>query len=504
MSARASLVLLLGLSLTACGAFPFGARGVTTVSPWQAAARRAPLLSGRVVPPGLRLQATEASDILLDAIVSLSERDGKVRAAGLTAPDGSFALFRSADGFTPAPATDYLLEAYNRLPGSLRWAGLRTVVRRSDDGQRWRSVSGDPIVLSVETTALAQLYEEDPLLGFAGVEDRFAGGVLSAPPGYDPAVVAARAADTGVRLRDGADPAGQNVYRGQVSITSDADCAAYRDYDAIEGNLIVSGPGVTALDLPRLKRLNGFFLLDGCSNLTSLQGLGNLRSILYAQFHAAGLTSLAGLEKLEFTYGFQLDALPALASLHGPTALRAFTQLMIHDCPSLRSLAGLEQAKLSDMLIIENAPILESVTGVGFASEPTLVGISNAPVLRDLSALAGITALRQGLQLANCPALETLAGLEGLREAGALYLQHLPALHDAAPLSALRRLGSLNVDDTGLAGLAPLGGLEGFDGPLRVVNNAALCGFDPAVLWPAFWGALSGTAEVANNGGSCP
>lgn len=115
-------------------------------------------LHGRVESIPRRVQAL-VSDIAAGATVSLIEpTSGRTLATTVSTPTGGFIL-KFSDDFEPVVGEPYILEAVKGLPvgGKANRAGapgarVRTVVNYTGG---WRSLSGDSIVISRATTAVA-------------------------------------------------------------------------------------------------------------------------------------------------------------------------------------------------------------------------------------------------------------------------------------------------------------------------------------------------------------
>lgn len=470
---KRALPLLCALLLAACATLPAPAPR----APVSMTVRSVPIVSGRLrlpAPPARRL-LSEPSDLLASAIVSLIDADGNTRVTGLVAPDGTFTLTRSTDGFEPVAGALYTIEAINRIAGDEggNWGALRTVGKRLANGT-WESLSGaGPVELSLQTTILARIMDGDPAATFDALEGKAAGGALApfstANGTYDAVFFADEEAKVSAAYAEGSDPAGERVYHGDVTITKQSDFAQWRDYDAIGGVLQIDGssspPGdeITAIALPRLKRVTGLGLVvNNCPGVTSLAGLGNLRSCIYMVLVNVGITSLAELDKLKLPSNLGLGDCANLSDL-SRLAGATYQVFQLQNLPQVTSLPPIS----AKSVLLWGMPQVTSLAGVRVLEDPQAsLSVQEMDGLQSLAGLA-IAPTINSLYVRKNAALTSLAGLEGLTGfAGGyqyLIIQENPVLADASALSNVTAMNGMTIN---------------------LNDNPALC-LNASELWPA-------------------
>jgi hypothetical protein len=176
---------------------------------------------------------------------------------------------------------------------------------------------------------------------------------------------------------------------------------------------------VDAMTLSELPWLNlaGFHELvvralniDGCPNLTSLQGLGSGVSVehlnLSGNEHMSSLNDLpwGGLKGL---YLQELDQLSSLSALSGVVSLRYLTLYLL---PTLSNLHGLEQLHdVSEFLTFEGLPQISSLSELGALRSVGQLSL-RALGIEDLDGLLSLTRV-DGLTITGNPRLSSLAPL---------------------------------------------------------------------------------------------
>jgi hypothetical protein len=350
------------------------------------------LLRGRVLLPRFGLTATP-SDVADRAMVVLSAGAGPL-ATGLADQNGTFTLYQPsspAAPFQPTSGYFYSLEVLKRVPtaGSGLLLSLRTFLKW--DGSKWLSVSGDSIVVSLLTTAVALFQFDDESSDFdrtMGVVSGSDANAVAAFGVHSVLDLRARAAILGEMLTDDRDPGGGDsdyptaVHTGDVTITDAASLAAAQGYGKIVGNLTLSGSeaadvdlpnlvwvtgnvtdsnadGQTALRLPKLRRVDGSVTVAGSPTLTvvdlhKLTTVGQTLSV-------SGLSALADLQLQGLEMVGKDMAVANLGALTGWTSARlasvgqtltiegngALTSL---DLPALKSVGGLLQIRQNAQL----------------------------------------------------------------------------------------------------------------------------------------------------------
>lgn len=231
------------------------------------------VLTGRALVPGLRIQATSA-DLIGNAAVTLMDATGTVRAAGLTDAGGAFTLYQSTERFEAVVGAYYTLELSKRYgpPGDTRLLSMRTIVRR--EAHNWTSITGPSIAINPTTTAVAKLVAEGgatPAQVMATVSGVAFDDLL--PFGaYTADYLASRVAAVIDLLAVDADPGSvtDTVWRGDVCMVCDDDLSKYVHLTKIEGDFIIDGTTLTAINLPNLKLVTGTLQVANNASLTTI------------------------------------------------------------------------------------------------------------------------------------------------------------------------------------------------------------------------------------------
>lgn len=499
---RSSLVLAVAATLTACQAYPAGplapAPGVRAPEAQGPQARR-PLLQGRVQWSDLRRLLATAAEVGTSATVTLIDAEGTPVAAGLADADGDFAIYDSLTAFEPADGDAFTLEVTRRTAGdaSRTLLSLRTVVRYVDGTTPgYTSITGETIVVSAMTTAIAQL-AEDADFPAGDVIGALTGDVVSAFGDYDAATAQAladaRLAQIEAKLLENVDPnqLGGDAVDGDVTLASAADMRTLARTRVITGNLRIAYEGSLPLTLPMLEEVGGTVTVekvveDGVG-ATGLPGLSKLASVGEGLLvYADTLTSLAGLEALtEVGGGVSIDGCAELASLDGLEGLEAVGgNLVIATCPKIGSLVGLDALGEvgGDVRLSGLKPTLSSLAGLGsletIGGELRLTGLAgltglaalddlvdvgglnleDLDALTSLAGLAGATfAEDASIALVGLPLLGSLDGLAGVAgEVALLQVHDCTAFDDLAGLGAVTHVGTLSLAGTSLTTLAGL------------------------------------------------
>lgn len=213
--------------------------------------------------------------------------------------------------------------------------------------------------------------------------------------------------------------------------------------------------------LPRLSRLAGFGAVERLGTLV-LDGLGPVDAAgVFAALNEADSVTLAtaaetvrGLPRLQRAGTLVIRGHAGQAGLSGFDALTSVTQLELDGLPALTSLSAFAGVEVQS-LTVRDSPLFADLTGPRYVS-PLGLRLSGTALV-DLHGLGAVDALGL-LQLADNPALASLAGLE--RVGGEMVLLSLS-------------------DNDALTHLGALAGIRVFD-RIRIGNNAALGRFD----WP--------------------
>lgn len=227
----------------------------------------------------------------------------------------------------------------------------------------------------------------------------------------------------------GCQPASPLVWEGDLQIPGPAAASTLRRLVAVEGNLIVFGTNLEALDLPALRTVSGDVVIKGNSRLKTLSGLERLVWIggrLIVERNSS-MVHLAGLD--------------ALASIGG--------SLHIHQNVAMESLDGLD----------------------GLVAVGRTLGLTENPLLGSLGALRNLQSIGHGVELRWLDKLRSLEGLAPRSMRGEVDLAHCPGIpvgEVEAWLQDRRELGWLPPSSQGPMGLPNAGEKSGSRGTVSL------------------------------------
>lgn len=226
---------------------------------------------------------------------------------------------------------------------------------------------------------------------------------------------------------------------------------------------------VVLAPLANLERV-GWLTLTSNPGLVDLAPFGCLREAGHLSFYDnAALADLGALARIESAEGLYIDTSPITSLPTFAPGYQGIRYLSLSDLPELTDLdamagwPGLHNPSgfYEEMAIhIVGAPKLNSVAGLESALADAVAASSPNTLLAAPS-----------LELADLPALTSLAGLEPLNLAS-LTLRHLPNITDLTPLANLT-----DARDVVLAGLGALPSLAGLDN-MKTAENLTLGGCD--------------------------
>jgi hypothetical protein len=217
-----------------------------------------------------------------------------------------------------------------------------------------------------------------------------------------------------------------------------------------------------------LTRVTGDLWIGEKANLATITSLGNLREVGGA-FTIAGVAALTDLDDfgcLREVESLALQQLPALVDVGGLAGVRIAPRITLEGVGVTTLPEFADSYQGVDTLTLRDNPALLHLDPAGLwgtTGAPLTIQIANNPALVSVAGLGGIL-LANGaesahVELDDLPALTSLTGLEPLVEAD-LHVTRLPLVTDLMPLSALKKGGQVTFDAMpkvlDLAGLAAL------------------------------------------------
>ncbi|HEV7557911.1 MAG TPA: hypothetical protein VGO00_20735 [Kofleriaceae bacterium] len=219
---------------------------------------------------------------------------------------------------------------------------------------------------------------------------------------------------------------GGTIVNGTVAIEQSSDFALLDGATCVDGDLLIAGVPDNEIPALDLETVTGGVVVVGNQNLTSIDGLGHLREI--------GGTYL-------------VQGNPALANVHGMSAITRAQQISIVGNDALPDLTGLEGLKDTRIqLTISNNGSLASLTGLDnltTASQQITIHSNH-----DLTSLDGLRNLRS-VALIEVSGNETLPAVEfpALEQIGGRLLVNNNVAVTTVTMPALTTLGDfLQVD----------------------------------------------------------
>jgi hypothetical protein len=276
-------------------------------------------------------------------------------------------------------------------------------------------------------------------------------------------------------------------------------------------NISVS-PGLKILDLPKLKEIQGFFIIDDAKALTSVNApilekishrlyfatlyslealdFPELKDALSLEFyHTQGLKSLNGfnkLEKLSGTFSVNLAATPVpnLASINGLNSLKTAQAILINDDQNGSKLLEIKGFKaLTDIQSVFSLTRLGKLSDVSGFANLTTVGqdftilLTSLPKMHAFAKLNRVGTGASGtLTLHNNSELTDLDGFNALKTCSQLSINSNPKLTQINGLSGLEKI-ALGISITSNKSLNTLNGLANWTGAtvnVSVSSNESL------------------------------
>lgn len=282
------------------------------------------------------------------------------------------------------------------------------------------------------------------------------------------------------------------TYNGDVALTTQQEVVTFaaNHYNRINGELVIYGEVTDVSSLSDIVEVVKELRISNTSHLKSLNGLQNIKAVNTAkgQFglnvsHNEMLESLKGLEGISHTYGTVLITKNyEITSLEGLDNLKSIEEgkFTIDDCDKITNLHGLENLQtVGQFLHIGNNDLLTDLSALSTLSSTKGLGIFSNEILENINGLSSLTDLIglsiawnpnlsdiSGLHLESLITLQiesnkmtSLAGLENIESLEALQISDMPTLTDISALANLKNIQNIQIRETGLVDLKGLYGL---------------------------------------------
>ncbi|TRW27352.1 leucine-rich repeat domain-containing protein [Flavobacterium zepuense] len=253
----------------------------------------------------------------------------------------------------------------------------------------------------------------------------------------------------------------------ELTTQAQVDAFVASNYSSVNGTLLIGSyyeeTDITDLSgLEHLTDVSGELKIFGNTQLSSLEGLHNLKHAESVEIKSNSITDLKGLRSLE---GVGQDG-PGyliisnnqfLKDLKGLEKITELPWLRIDNNQALESLAGLTNVTKISSLDISNCPKLTSLTGLDNVSNLQSLTIGGNTTLTSLEALKNVTSLSYLLIVEN----NALISLQGLHNATSIQyasIQNNPLINSLQGLHNLENAEILEI--IGANGLTSLQGLE--------------------------------------------
>jgi hypothetical protein len=253
--------------------------------------------------------------------------------------------------------------------------------------------------------------------------------------------------------------------------------------ETIRGGLKVHGAGVPAhAILPRLVSVDGDLYFENLQSSIALHLAPRVARVGGSLVVANNpeLASLAGLENLQ-SIGSQLliGRNAKLTQISALSGLLQAQEVLVIENPSLVSMEGLGPVARLERLKVAKNGSLRTLAGIVALEWARAVVVSENPLLADLSAISGLLAIEDELEIEALPALKDLHFLRALQ-----VVPHAVRIVDNSGLASLAGLESWTTipeasvlvieDNANLQRLEGLDNLRRIEGQLHLRNNAAL------------------------------
>lgn len=215
----------------------------------------------------------------------------------------------------------------------------------------------------------------------------------------------------------------------------------------------------------------------GLDNLRALSALDSVGGRLGLRFFE-NLSSLDDLNNLSYVNHLFLEDLVNLSSLSGLGNLRTVAgDITIQRCDLLTDLSGLENVTQAAEIAIRDNDNLSSFNGLNNLERAAWLEVSTNPNLEEVSSLSKLQIVFDNLVFWNNPKLRSLQGLEGLTSVRRLTIAGSEVLNNLDALQNITTLGDFDiVNNPSLTILTPFQALEKID-RFTADGNAALTDF---------------------------
>lgn len=251
-------------------------------------------------------------------------------------------------------------------------------------------------------------------------------------------------------------------------------------------------------------------------NLVSFEGLESLKkigSIIY-DFHrirSESIVDFTGLDSLQTVQGIlDIKNCSNLTSLNGLGNITEIDELSINNCPSFSSLQGFGNNADLSILRLSYLPSIGNFNGIESVQNISQITLSNMSSLTSMDSLSHLTSIDQ-LFLLNCDVLKTLDGLEGLLDiqvfARFLYndeLSDITALEnvDLSDINSLRMYNNPKLSSCAINSICDfidIGGITELQNNDIGCNNVLEIEYDCDGLLSIFEDNGSGFSNSTNN-----
>jgi hypothetical protein len=271
---------------------------------------------------------------------------------------------------------------------------------------------------------------------------------------------------------------------------------------------LINTHGLTELEVPSSVSYLGFLGVIGGSHLRRVS-LPATTGPMSLSLHQVPLLSDLTVRARALGSVTIQDA-PSLVTTGGMSTAERLTDLVIHDAVQLQDLAGLGGSREDGVRTeLVDLPRLGSTSPLRMPARSGGTVLSNLPVLSDLTAFEGVVAVADSLEPGLTPLtldrLSELQDLTALRSlewvSGPLVLRDCERLESLHGLDGLRNIGGLTIESNeSLRDVSALMGLVSVAGDVLIVENPALLRPQLDALVDHLRTVSTGAISVRDNG----